>query len=364
MQNAIENKYSSAYLPQTGIDTLLNDPHWGKRLKGKRVGLLANQSSLTSQFVESAYALYDLLGQDLSCFFAAEHGWSSFCEAGEHIENTKEPLTKLPVFSLYGPLFKKSLQSLKEIDVLIIDIQDVGVRCYTYAATCAKLLEFASQEQCPLEIIVCDRPNPLGKWVGGFPFHPETRSLVSYIDVPFQHGKTMGELLQTHNLTLSNPLRLSIIPCAPFSPYDHVWIPPSPALPDWDAVLLYPGLVLLEGTNVSEGRGSTLPFKCVAAPGLDGMKLVKMMNEIPESGIKARFIQFTPQSDKLKGQPCQGAQLHILDYKKMDALKLGIAILEILSQHYPLFEWVKYEDRYFIDSLTGSPHFRESLSRG
>lgn len=355
----------SSYLPQTGIDILLKDNAQIQYLKGKKVGILANQSSVTSEFVQSATALHDLLGPSLSCLFAPEHGWSAFCAAGEDIKNAQEPYTNLPVYSLYGPLFKKNLSVLENIDVLIIDLQDVGVRCYTYVSTCAKLMEYVSLNKLPIEFIVCDRPNPLGTHVNGPLFNPEMRSLVSYVDVPFQHGKTMGEVLKKHNSTLPHAVSLSTITgSSTFHPHKHVWVPPSPGLPDWEAVLLYPGLVLLEGTNISEGRGSSLPFKCAAAPNLDDKKVVTYLNEIPDSGIKARSFSFTPQSSKFKGQTCQGVQIHIVDHQKVDGLRSGIHLLHILIQTYPLFQWELFREKYFIDSLTGSPNLRLSLDRG
>src|SRR5262249_5242925 len=140
------------------------------------------------------------------------------------------------------------------------------------------------------------------------------RSLVSYINVPFQHGKTVGSLLEGHSQTLPKVVPLTVVSASDrFDPKSHLWIPPSPGLPDWHAVLLYPGLVLLEGTNVSEGRGSSLPFKCVAAPRLDAMKLLAILNAIPQSGIVAYPFTFTPTSEKLAKQECTGVCLHIID---------------------------------------------------
>lgn len=361
---------SSASLPQTGIDTLLKDHSKIESLKRKKVGLLANQSSLTADFIQSAYALHSLLGQNLTCLFAPEHGWSAFCAAGEEIKNEHESHTNLPIFSLFASLFEKNLKALQNIDVLIIDIQDVGVRCYTYAATCAKILEYLSLEKYPLKLIICDRPNPLGGCVKGPFFDPRYKSLISYIDVPFQHGKTIGALLEAHNLSLPNPVPLSIVGSpSTFSPH-NVWIPPSPGLPDWDSVLLYPGLVLLEGVNVSEGRGSSLPFKCVAAPELDSLRLVNLINKIPESGIKTRPFSFVPQNGKFRSKLCEGAQIHIVDYQKVDGLRIGLFILHILTQIYPLLKWEEplfeeedLEEKYLIDELTGNSNLREAISR-
>lgn len=357
--------HSSSPLPHTGIDVLLNDPKKIEFLKGKKVALLANQSSVTSHFIPSAYALQDAIGTSLMSLFTLEHGWSAFCAAGKEIRNTQEPHTKLPVYSLYGPLFKENLPRLKSIDILIIDIQDVGVRCYTYGATCAKVLEYSALENCPLAFILCDRPNPLGTTIRGPGFNPDYRSLVNYLEVPFQHGETMGELLKTHNNALENARDLSVIPSSsPFDPEKNVWIPPSPGLPDWEAVFLYPGLVLLEGTNISEGRGSSLPFKCIAAPQLNFMHLVESLNGIPQNGIKARPFSFTPEGGKLSGQLCHGAQLHIMDYEKVNGLFIGIHLLHTLFHTYPNFEWTYTHNKYWIDQLTGSPLLREFIEKG
>lgn len=356
---------SSPLLPQTGIDTLLNDGQQIEYLKGKKVALLANQSSITSDFISSAYALQELIGPSLISLFTLEHGWSAFCAAGEAINNTQETYTKLPIYSLYGPLFKENLCHLKSIDILIIDVQDVGVRCYTYMSTCAKVLEYSSLEKDSLEFIVCDRPNPLGNAIRGPEFNKEYRSLVNYVDVPFQHGKTIGTLLKNHNNSLQNPLPLSVIPyLSPFHPDKSIWIPPSPGLPDWEATFLYPGLVLLEGTNISEGRGSSLPFKCVAAPLLDFMKFVEDLNKIPQNGIQARPFSFIPDNGKLSGQLCHGAQLHVMDYEKVNGLFFGVSVLHILFHSYPPFEWTSTHDKYWIDELTGGSFLREAIERG
>jgi uncharacterized protein YbbC (DUF1343 family) len=349
------------YKQRNGIDVLLEDLD---ALKGKRVGLISNQASLTEHFIPSAYELQKRLGTSLSCLFTLEHGWSAFCPAGEAIGNDREPSTNLPIYSLYGPLFAQNVEHLQALDYVIIDIQDVGVRCYTYAATCAKVIEHASRQKYGVEFIVCDRPNPLGKKASGPRFDPAFRSLVSYIDVPYQHGKTIAELLHGHNQTLENPVALSSIASTDtFDPRSHIWIPPSPGLPDWQAVFLYPGLVLLEGTNVSEGRGSTLPFRCVAAPGLDVQLLQK---SIPNQHVVTNPFTFVPNTGKLNGQQCQGVQLHVTDFKNVDAFALGVHILHALYHHYPAFEWIHMgkSEKYWIDAITGNTELRTAIEAG
>ncbi|MGI4852299.1 MAG: exo-beta-N-acetylmuramidase NamZ domain-containing protein, partial [Janthinobacterium lividum] len=310
-------------------------------------------------------AIYQTLGSDLIYLFSLEHGWSAFDAAGKHIENARENHTGLPIYSLYGPAFKKNLAIFETLDVVIIDIQDVGVRCYTHAAVCAKVFDYASSHVPSLNFIICDRPNPLGSKVNKPFFKSELKSLVSYIDVPFQHGKTVGELLNDHNHSLNQPVSLEIIPHQEdFDFTQHLWVPISPGLPALNSVLLYPGLVLLEGTNVSEGRGSTLPFQCVAAPELDSQKIINVLNNIPNSGIMACPFSFTPETGELAHQPCRGAQIHVVNPEQVNGLWLGLHLLQALIQHYPRFEWTLYKEKYWIDQLTGSTHLRESFNKG
>jgi len=353
---------SNTRLPKVGIDALLEDQERLASWKTKRVGLISNQASLTADFLPSAYALQARLGASLCCLFTLEHGWSAFCAEGKHIDNSTESYTKLPLYSLYGTLFKDNVRRLQELDVLVIDVQDVGVRCYTYAATCAKALEEAALNNYSLEFIVCDRPNPLGSSIKGPSMDVAHQSLVSYIDVPFQHGQTIGQLLASHHKTIRNPLTMTVI-LSPdqFDPTAHLWIPPSPGLPDWESVYLYPGLVLLEGTNVSEGRGSSLPFKCVAAPQLNPMILIETLTKIPKSGVVANPLSFTPTHGKLTGKECQGIQIHITDYQIVDGLLIGTHLLQALVCNYPQFEWVQSGNKYWIDALTGGSSLRASL---
>jgi uncharacterized protein YbbC (DUF1343 family) len=343
-------------LPLTGIDFLLKDEHLLRHLSKGKIGLLTNQSALTKEYIPTAQALSEKLKGALTCVLTPEHGWSGFIPEGVKVNDGFDSHLQLPIFSLYGES-KKSLREIN-IDTLIIDLQDVGLRCYTYATTCAKVLEACAGSL--LEILVCDRPNPLGAGRKGPTLDPNFRSFVGYLDVPFQHGQTIGELLFPYNQSLK--LSLTVIPCQHnHTPYKYPWIPPSPNLPSWDSVLLYPALVLLEGTNISEGRGTSLPFTCLGAPGLDHHKLVDFINRM--GGIRARPLIFTPQSGELKGKECQGAQLFITDLSKLDAFSLGLKILEFLREHYSPFEWTEMCDGkrgYFIDYLLGTDSYRIS----
>jgi len=349
-------------LPQTGIDTLLKDESLLQSLSQKRVALLTNQSSLTKDFVPSAYALAERLGPALTCILTPEHGWGASIAEGEKVKDDFNHTIGKPIYSLYGGDKTQLEHVLSQIDCLIIDLQDVGLRCYTYSATCAKLLEKLSYH----EIIVCDRPNPLGHKQQGPKLDPTYRSILAYLDVSFQHGQTLGELLTKYNQGFDRPLTLDVISGeTTYQPDKHSWIPPSPNLPSWESVLLYPALVLLEGCNVSEGRGTGLPFTCIGAPQMNSNALVDFLNEIP--GIRARPLSFTPQSGKLAGQECHGAHIILTDPLRLDAYSLGIKLIHFLKQNYPQFTWTEMErhkDKYFIDFLLGTSKIREDIDKG
>jgi uncharacterized protein YbbC (DUF1343 family) len=370
--------------PPCGIDRLLADTELLDSLVGKKVALLTNQSALTEDYQLSAKALQDKLGSALKAILSPEHGWSGLVGEGISVGNGFDPLLGLPVLSLYKPSWRGAtsdeaihlnvkkdglpspLQGLAmtsagedtDFDTIIIDLQDVGLRCYTYGLTCAKIIDAYT-----LQIIVCDRPNPLGPDKKGPVLDAQLKSFVGHFEIPFQHGQTLGQILKDY----AKEGNLTVIPCEPFhKPYQYPWIPPSPNLPSWESVLLYPALVMLEGTNISEGRGTSLPFTSLGAPHLDHHKLVDFINQ-ESSGVRARPITFTPQSGKLKDRECQGAHLILNDITRIDAYTLGLQLLQHLRENYADFEWTPVKsadnDTYFIDYLLGSKDIRKELSR-
>ncbi|MBX9786256.1 MAG: DUF1343 domain-containing protein [Alphaproteobacteria bacterium] len=336
-------------LPKSGIDLLLEDNEILKYLSSQRVGMITHQNALTQTYQVSAHALQEKIGSALKCILSPEHGWSGQVAEGQKIANGFDPHLNIPIFSLYGASYPDEF----EVDVLIIDLQDVGLRCYTYGATCVQFLE----KHPALEVIVCDRPNPLGSYQKGPSLDPAFRSLVGYFDVPFQHGKTLGELLVSHTQTST----IRVMCCQhEHQPYHYPWIPPSPNLPTWEAVMLYPALVLLEGTNISEGRGTSFPFTCLGAPGLDQESLLQFLKT--QKGIQARPLTFTPQSGKWKGEVCTGAHLLLTDRNCLEAFELGLNLLAFLKNTYASFEWLNdKKQNYFIDLLLGSDRFRKDL---
>lgn len=353
-------KFLKLGLPLTGIDALLLDSQTLSNLTN--VALLTNKASVTAQGIPTAYALGAILKERLRCLFSPEHGWSAKGEDGKDVPNEVDPQLEKNICSLYGPLFQDNLSCFDDCETLIIDIQDVGVRCYTFAATCAKVLDYLSTRKTPPKILICDRPNPLGKRQKGPHFNADVQSLVQHLDIPFQHGKSIGSLLSSYNKSLAAPLFLKVIPYQnEFCPFEHRWIPPSPALPTWTSVLLYPGLVLLEGVVISLGRGTAKPFMSIGAPQLDSVKLLNTLGIIP--GLSIAPLTFTPQSGVFQGEVCQGVEFKTTDLKNLESYELGLHLIRSLAKVYPDFQWVQNEEKgtYWIDALLGNADFRLSL---
>ncbi len=335
-------------LAPVGIDRLLGSTATMAALAGLRVGMLSSEAMLAADWQPAAHALHRALGEmgaggGLARLFTPEHGWSGLGWSGLAPdgegggEPAVEPALGVPMVSLHGPRLVPDPAGLDDLDALVIDLQDAGVRCYTYATTCALVLRALDGRRRP-RVILCDRPNPLGATVDGPGLEPRLRSFIGWLEVRFRHGRTLGELMTAWNAGLpGGGARLSVVPFGPGAAA-RPWVPPSPGLPTRSAALLYPGLVLLEGTNVSEGRGTALPFRCAAAPGLDGARLARRLNALADRlGVAARPIGYVPQTGKLAGRPCRGVQIHITDPRRVDGLALGVHLLGLLAELVPGF---------------------------
>lgn len=375
----------------SGIDRLLADTALARTLDGRRVGLLSNAASVTAAGVTVAAALAQALGRvapraaagaaggrsggpggGLVRLFAPEHGFAAGAGAGAAVADGHDPATGLPVHSLYGPRRSPADAALADLDVVVIDLRDVGVRCFTYAATAARLIEALGQ--AGVAALVCDRPNPLGGRRAGPRLEPAQRGFVAYLDVPFVHGRTLGALLRRHNEGLDTPADLSVVaPADDLADVEGPWRPPSPGLRDRETVLLYPGLVLLEGTNLSEGRGTEAPFRLAAAPWLDGPDLATAINAVTEAtGVTATPVTVTPQSGKCAGARCHGVRFDRRGSAAVDGLALGVHLLAILRRH-AAFRWIaagpgavpaRADGPIFIDRLMGSTSLRLALDHG
>lgn len=353
-----------------GIDRLLQDIGW---LQNQRVGLLSNQAALTSTRQPTLETLWPYL----SLLLSPEHGFSGLEEDATPVADTC--LNGLRVLSLYGSRRKPDLEALGSIDTLIVDLPDVGVRCYTYATTLALTLEVAAK--AGTRVVVCDRPNPLGPQVDGPLLEAEQRSFLGYLPLPYRHGLTMGQIAAWYNTTaLDNQVDLRVLPCQDHTG-DDPWIPPSPGLLTRTAVLCYPGWVWLEGTNVSEGRGTLLPFQILGAPWLNGAELAHRLNQLDPGGVRFRPLAFMPKSGKYVGEHCEGVQVHLVDAEALEPLRLGALVLQELRE-YEAFRWRRAEEMpwrrpeganpaayepesgYLLDYLLGSTSLREALEDG
>jgi len=363
-----------------GIDKLLSD---GERfLHGKQVGLLTNQAALTSEWRVTAEAICSLPYVHRVTLLSPEHGWTATEPDATAVSDSWEEYLRVPVHSLYGRRRKPDLRVLQEFDVVVVDLQDAGVRCYTYSTSLAHLLEAARMAEVP--VVVCDRPNPLGSRVNGPIRNPVYQSFLGYLPIPLQHGLTLGELARWYaNTSLQGDVELHVVSMPLWqrdSQWVGPWIPPSPGLPSHESVHLYPGMVLLEGTNVSEGRGTTLPFQVLGAPWIDGFDLATRMNRCQLPGLRFRPVSFTPEASKYTGEQCRGIQVHVLDGDEVDALEMGILLLGILHQAYPdSFSWLERGESpvsflselsrgkagpthgYFIDYLLGTDRLRLAI---
>lgn len=342
-----------------GIDGLLDHPerYLGQ---GRRVALLANQASLTTDGRTTLEALLAAPGIELAALLTPEHGWSGFEDDAAPVPDLRDPTWGLPQHSLYGPRRRPDATVLRSVDAVVVDLQEVGVRCYTYATTLALLLERAAE--CGTRVVVCDRPNLLGARVDGPALDPAHRSFLAYLGVPYQHAATLGELARWYaSEALGGRVDLAVAPLLGWShgaPPPRPWVPPSPGLPTLESVQLYPGLVLLEGVNLSEGRGTSLPFQLLGAPWLEGYALAQELSTLGIDGLRFRPVTFRPVTDSFRGDVCSGVQLHVMDAAALRPLDAVLRVLRHLRSTYDAFTWVDAASRPWArEPGAGEPWF-------
>jgi len=312
----------------------------------------------------------------LRALFSPQHGLK-----GDKQDNMvaspdfEDPLLRIPVVSLYGPRLDPPREALENIAVLLVDLQDVGTRVYTYAATLAKAMAVAAR--VGVKVAVLDRPNPIGGFqVEGNLLRPEWASFVGPYPLPMRHGFTLGELARYYNVTQHLGCDLEVIPARGwrrggyFDATGLPWIMPSPNLPTLDGALVYPGQVLLEGTNLSEGRGTTRPFEFFGAPFLEPGRLRQVLKDTPLPGVVLREVGFEPTFHKWAGELCHGFQLHVTDRRAFKPYYTTLVLLAAIRRLYPEhFAWrlppYEYEtERLPIDLLTGDAAIREGFDAG
>jgi uncharacterized protein YbbC (DUF1343 family) len=309
----------------------------------------------------------------LEVFFSPQHGF--FAEKQANMvpsEGLIDPLLGIPIFSLYGETRMPTQTMLDPIDVLIVDLQDVGTRVYTFIYTMALCLRAAQAHD--KRVLVLDRPNPIGgNRIEGNCLKPEYASFVGMYSIPMRHGLTIGELALLFNGHFGIGCELTVMPMAGwkremlFQDTGLPWIPPSPNLPTPTSALVYPGQVLWEGTNVSEGRGTTQPFEVFGAPFLDTTQLEAWLTKDKLGGVHLRALAFEPTSDKWEKALCHGFQLHIIDTETYQPYRTTLTLLQAVISLYPeMFQWksppYEYEfEKSPFDIIAGDPSVRKAL---
>ena len=361
-------------------------------IRGKHIGLITNPTGLDSKLdsiIELFRAHPDV---QLTALYGPEHGVRGNAQAGEYVAFYFDEHFKLPVFSLYGQTHKPPADMLtnideymrtfdtkhegkqvetgmmQSVDVMVFDLQDVGTRVYTYIATMAYAMQAAADANIPF--IVLDRPNPINGIAMEGPIleYPQHSSFIGLYPIPLRHGMTAGELARLFNEKfLKKKVQLTVVPMENWTRdewFDETslpWVLPSPNLPTPESATVYPGQVLIEGTNLSEGRGTTKPFEMFGAPWIDGFVLARKLNELNLPGVKFREVWFTPTFSKFSGQQCGGCQLHVTDRMAYQSIATTLAILSVVKQ--TCGDKLELHAGYF-DKVMGTSSVLEALERG
>ncbi len=358
----------------TGLDRL-TEGEW-KRFRGQRLGLLSNPASLNRRLETAQEVLIKRLPGHLKALFGPQHGYGA--EDQDNMVETphaSDPVLRIPVFSLYAESRKPGAHMFKPIDTLIIDLQDVGTRVYTFSSTLLNCMKAAAR--FGKRIVVLDRPNPLGgEILEGNRLSPNLFSFVGSAELPMRHGLTMGEMAQLFNRVLKLKCDLQVVPMVGWK--RHMtwretglrWLMPSPNMPFPDTAVVYPGQVLWEGTNVSEGRGTCRPFEIFGAPYFRPKAMERHLNPDDLTGCYLQDYVFRPTFHKWSGELCRGFMIHVLDLGLYRPYHVSLALLRAaILQHGEHFEWKQppYEYEYKkkpIDLILGSVSLRQGLESG
>jgi uncharacterized protein YbbC (DUF1343 family) len=358
---------------ETGLERITRTrPRW---LSGQRIGLLCNSASVNRQFRHIAELLDEIYPGCIALIYSPQHGF--FAEKQDNMiesGDTVDPQLKIPVFSLYGKNRSPTPESFDLIDLLIIDLQDVGTRVYTFIYTMSYCMEMA--KKLNKKVVVLDRPNPInGLDVEGNCLMPEFSSFVGRYPIPMRHGLTIGEIALLFNSYFGIGCDLEVISMKGwkrkmfFSETGLPWVMPSPNLPFSMSTLVYPGQVLWEGTNISEGRGTTRPFEFFGAPFVDTTKILSALSDTPIPGSILRPAAFEPTSNKWKGVLCKGFQIHVTQPQQYQPFRTSLMLLRaVIGEHADQFKWkqppYEYEfHRLPIDLIIGSQNIRQRLEK-
>ncbi|MFV1966534.1 MAG: exo-beta-N-acetylmuramidase NamZ domain-containing protein [Pirellulaceae bacterium] len=367
-------KAMSAPVVHIGLEVALEKPP--VVLRDARFGLLMNQASLDRHLRYACDLLAGRFPRQLAAIFAPQHGL--WCEEQDNMIEThhgRHERLGIPVHSLYSETRRPTPEMLHGLECLVVDLQDVGTRVYTFAWTLSYCLEACARARLP--VVVLDRPNPLGGVICEGPLlQPGYASLVGRASIPMRHGLTLGELAELLNEELSIGAELHVVAMEGwrrqmlFPETGRRWVPPSPNLPSFHSALVYPGQVLIEGTRLSEGRGTTTPFEVVGAPFIDSDALLDLLREYSLPGLKTRAFRFRPTFNKWQEQRCRGLALHAVNPQTARSYLATVAIIACIRTLYPDdFQWLdppyEYEnERMPIDILSGSSELRRNLEAG
>ncbi|MBH9965664.1 exo-beta-N-acetylmuramidase NamZ domain-containing protein [[Bacillus] enclensis] len=353
-----------------GVEQLLKEEK--DLIEGKKVGLITNPTGVDQELNSIVDILHKDPDVELTALYGPEHGVRGDAQAGQYVDFYIDERTGLPVYSLYGATKKPTPEMLENVEVLLFDIQDVGTRFYTYIYTMAYAMEAAKENDIP--IIVLDRPNPLsGSKVEGPVLDMEYSSFVGNYSIPLRHGMTVGELAKLFNTEFDIGADLTVVEMEGWKRdkyYDETpleFVMPSPNMPTLDTALVYPGAALIEGTNVSEGRGTTKPFELIGAPFINAADLADELNGLKLEGVTFRAASFTPASSKHAGKLSHGIEIHVTDRKTFKPVETGLHIVKTIHDMYPEDFQFRAENSAgvsFFDNLIGNGWIRQGIEEG
>jgi uncharacterized protein YbbC (DUF1343 family) len=332
-------------------------------LRAARLGLITHPAAVLPNFTPSVDALR-AASYTLTALFGPEHGFGGAVADGVPVTDATDPRTGLPMYSLYGTHKGPSAEALAKVDALVFDLQDVGVRFYTYLSTLFYVLTAAGQAHKPLYVL--DRPNPItGVILEGGGVAPGMESFVGVVNLPIRHGMTLGEVAGWMNEVYVLGAELHVVKMEGwrraqwFDETGLPWVLPSPAMPHLSTAILYPGMCLLEGTPLSLGRGTALPFEVCGAPWLDGAALAEEMHALALPGVRFRPFQFTPWASTHAGQACQGVQVHVTDRHNFRPVEMALHLIGVARRMSVAWAWNPHFER-----LAGSEAVRPLLEAG
>lgn len=357
---------------RTGLEELLARPDG---LRGMRVGLVANQTAVTPGLAHAVKLFKESSAFELTALFGPEHGLWADAQDLVEVADSRDPFTGCPIYSLYGPKRQPTVEQLANVDALVFDVQDVGARYYTFIHTMLHVMEACAAHH--KAFFVLDRPNPIGgQAVEGNTLDPAFTSFVGRHPLPIRHGMTVGELARLFREERALDVDLRVVRMRgwrrkmSFEETGLPWVPPSPNMPTVDTAYVYPGGCLVEGTNLSEGRGTTRPFEFVGAPWLDPWRLADELTRERLPGVLFRPVFFTPTFQKHARRSCGGVQVHVIDRTRFRPHRTYLWIIILARAQNPAaFAWRKPPYEYErvklpIDILCGTDRVRRSIEKG